>query len=181
MTEVLYQQLNFQDIAENFLDGYQRQQCVRRVYRGEHGSKRLVPEQFLDDWDAGDRANIRAALVEAARNGGYAIAARTSHLPLAGFAALAPGRIGPDDEYIELLLLHVDARCRGTGIGRELFDRCAREACFRGAKRLYISSQSSEQTVRFYRAFGCRDATWLSTPHVEEEPADYQLEFRLMD
>ena len=179
MADATYQQLHSEDIGPDFLGDYQRLQTVRKAYRGEHGAKRLVSEVFEDDWDADDHASIRGALVDAAANGGYVLAARTNGVSLAGFAALAPGRLGPANEYIELLLLHVDARCRGLGIGRELFARCAAEARSRGARLLYISSQSSEQTVGFYRSVGCRDATWLSRPHVDEEPADYQLECEL--
>jgi GNAT superfamily N-acetyltransferase len=176
---VVLEELGPSDLGPGFLDGYQRQQEVERSFRGPHGDKELVETRFVDDWNQEDRKRIALALEEAAETGGWVVRASLPDLRLAGFAALSPERLGPDGEYLELLLLHVDARMRGNGIGTELFSACADVARQRGARRLYISSQSSEQTVEFYRSVGCNDASWLSSPHVADEPEDYQLEYAL--
>lgn len=61
-------------------------------------------------------------------------------------------RFAFDEE--ELLLLAVDPRYRGTGIGRSLLDEFARSAQTRGAKRLLLEMRSGNPADRLYRGFG---------------------------
>ena len=68
---------------------------------------------------------------------------------------------------------------RRSGIGRTLFQMAAEWARTQGAAKLYISSHSAIETQRFYRSLGCVDAAQPQQKHVEAEPFDCQLEYRL--
>lgn len=50
-----------------------------------------------------------------------------------------------------------------------------------GAKKLYISAHSSEETQAFYKALGCVEAKEYNSKLVAEEPCDCQLEYSLFD
>ena len=66
-----------------------------------------------------------------------------------------------------------------VGMGRMLFEHAARWARMDGAKKLYISSHSAQETQAFYAAMGCVDTLWPSPEHVALEPFDCQLEYTL--
>ena len=87
--------------------------------------------------------------------------------------------LGPGDIYRDLGSLHVSEDCRGRGMGRMLFEHAARWARMDGAKKLYISSHSAQETQAFYAAMGCVDTLWPSPEHVALEPFDCQLEYIL--
>jgi len=77
-------------------------------------------------------------------------------------------------------MMQVSSEYRGQGIGRQLFEEGkaeARKAEARkaGAKALYISACSSEETIAFYRAMGSNLATNPIKEIAEEEPFDLQM------
>ncbi len=102
-----------------------------------------------------------------------------NELKLIGFAALDGNLIGENNEYVQLLELHVSSEYRGKGIGKCLFANCAEKAYTLGASKLYISGHSSVETQRFYTKLGCTDAQWLFKRQIELEPYDCQLEYTL--
>ena len=77
---------------------------------------------------------------------------------------------------MDLASLHVTARRRGGGIGRQLFSRVGEWAREQGAEALYISAHSSVESQAFYRAMGCRLAQEVQSFNVQEEPFDVQME-----
>lgn len=64
---------------------------------------------------------------------------------------------------------------RGNGIGRALFNFCKEEAKKAGAKALYISACSSEETIAFYRAMGAEITDCPIKELADEEPYDLQM------
>lgn len=48
-----------------------------------------------------------------------------------------------------------------------------------GAKKMYISAHSSEESKAFYNAMGCVEALEYNHKLVDDEPCDCQLEFTL--
>jgi N-acetylglutamate synthase-like GNAT family acetyltransferase len=62
-------------------------------------------------------------------------------------------------------------------LGRTLFEKAVAKARELGARRLYISSTPSENTVRFYLLRGARLADDLDAALFELEPEDIHLEF----
>jgi GNAT superfamily N-acetyltransferase len=76
--------------------------------------------------------------------------------------------------------LHTSFEYRGKGIGKRLFDLCVLEAKSWGAKKLYISTHSADETQRFYRGIGCVDAVEINQKLADHEPFDCQLEYVLV-
>ncbi|WP_434629197.1 GNAT family N-acetyltransferase [Chromobacterium sp. CV08] len=166
--------LGASDIDPDWLDDFQRQQEVTRVYRGSPGDRRVVDQPFVDDWSIDERRALCGELAAMA-DGGLVLAATESGR-LAGFAAVSPERLGPDGGYLQLKELQVDARWRGRGLGRELMQACVVGGRAMGARRLYVSSHSAVETVSFYERCGCVPASWLHAPQVALEPFDWQME-----
>ena len=98
---------------------------------------------------------------------------------LAGFASVSAETLGESGEYLELTNIHVTEAMRGRSIGRALFYAAAEWAKAHGAKKLYISAHSSVESQAFYRSLGCKEAEIYSTRHIEAEPFDIQMEYRL--
>jgi N-acetylglutamate synthase-like GNAT family acetyltransferase len=68
---------------------------------------------------------------------------------------------------------------RDKGIGKVLFQMASNWAREKGAKKLYISANSSVETQGFYRSLGCVEAMEYNQAHVDREPYDCQLEYVL--
>lgn len=69
-----------------------------------------------------------------------------------GTAALVPGRV---DGEMELAKLVVAATARGSGLGRRLTQRIIERATARGARRLFLQSNSGlRAAVQLYEAMG---------------------------
>ena len=76
-------------------------------------------------------------------------------------------------------MMHVSAPYRGSGIGRKLFEIGKEEAIKAGAKELYISACSSEETIAFYRAMGAEITDDPIKELAEAEPYDLQMTLQL--
>lgn len=89
-----------------------------------------------------------------------------------GFIALKKQLV---DEYMILDMMHISAECRGQGLGRKLFELGKKEAKNKGAKALYISACSSEETIAFYKEMGATITNHPIREIAEEEPYDLQM------
>ena len=89
-----------------------------------------------------------------------------------GFIGLKKALVEP---YMILDMMQVSAACRGQGIGRKLFDIGKEEARKAGAKALYISACSSEETIAFYKAMGAELTDCPIKEIAEAEPCDLQM------
>ena len=98
---------------------------------------------------------------------------------LKGFASVEHEFFGQEKQYLELTSIHTSYDCRNRGIGRQLFTRCVEAARKMGAKKLYISAHSCEETQAFCKEMGCVEAVEYNQKSVEKEPCDCQLEFVL--
>jgi N-acetylglutamate synthase-like GNAT family acetyltransferase len=61
------------------------------------------------------------------------------------------------------------------GIGRKLFEKGKQNAKKAGAKALYISACSSEETIAFYKAMGAKLTENPIREIADEEPCDLQM------
>ncbi len=75
--------------------------------------------------------------------------------------------------------IHVSYEYRNKGVGKKLFTLCAKKAKSMGAKKLYISNHSSEESQFFYKNIGCIDAVEINQKLAKYEPYDRQMEFVL--
>ena len=75
--------------------------------------------------------------------------------------------------------MQVSYKLRNQGIGRILFEKSCIEAEHLGAKKLYISAHSSEETQLFYRDMGCYETVEINQVLFAEEPFDCHMEYCL--
>ncbi len=98
---------------------------------------------------------------------------------LVGAFVLESRPIGVERDRLQLKFLHVSRRIRKTGLGRTLFERAAARAGELGARRLYISATSSENTVNFYLHRGCTVTDDVDAALFALEPRDIHMDFKI--
>jgi len=85
---------------------------------------------------------------------------------LIAFASLLSDFFGSENQYLQLIQVHTSYEHRHKGIGKELFKISAEKAKYMGARKLYISTHSSEESQFFYQSIGCVDTneirSWLN-------------------
>ncbi|MPM19941.1 hypothetical protein SDC9_66368 [bioreactor metagenome] len=96
---------------------------------------------------------------------------------LIGFASLKSNFFGQNNEYLEMSIIQVSSEYRGKGIGKNLFNLMVISARSLGAKKIYISAHSSEESQAFYKAIGCVEAEEIKQVVPANEPCDCQMEF----
>lgn len=171
-------QLTAKSITDDLLRDFRRHQIVRECWRKENGQWVIKPISFVDDWTDADRLERAARLRQVVREGGAVFAAMENG-NIKGYAAMSGHPMGKHLHYLELKYLHVSEEMRGQGLGRALFQKSADWARTHGAEKLYISAHSAVETQAFYHAMGCVEAEEYSQMHVEREPCDCQMEYRL--
>ena len=176
--EITYQHLTQQQIGPELFSGFDRWQNVTRCWRKENGSWVLRDISFIDDWNEEEYTFLYDCLKNTLNTGGDVIAALEGNR-LLGFSSVENQPFGPQNEYLQLSSLHVSNGMRGRGIGSHLFAMSCLAAAQRGAKKLYLSGHSAEETQAFYRAMGCVEAAWYHPELVAAEPCDCQLERQL--
>lgn len=165
---IQWEQITNRNFEEHTLDHFSRTQQVQRVYRKQNSGYALVDCAYTEDWDLQKKRQVAKELLSDEM---IAYLAREGK-EVVGFIGL---RKQPVEGYLILDVLQVSARCRRQGIGRALFQRGMEEARKSGAKGLYISACSSEETVAFYRAMGAVLCDAPIPSIAEEEPFDLQL------
>lgn len=170
--------LGVDELTRELFAAFDRRQevtfCRRRVGLGW----RMIHDPFVDDWTEEQLLHQIRNLQTTLMCGGAVFGAFADGV-LKGFAAVDGRPMGPGGVYRDLLSLHVSADCRGRGMGRMLFGSAAQWARQAGAKKLYISAHSAQETQAFYAAMGCVDTQWSSPEHMALEPLDCQLEYTL--
>ena len=76
-------------------------------------------------------------------------------------------------------MMQVSTEYRNKGIGKQLFKLIADSARQLGAKKIYISAHSSEESQAFYRAVGSVDAVEINQVIARNDPFDCQMEYVL--
>ncbi len=148
-----------QNIPEDFLTGFQHDQCIRRKYVRTDGKWTLVPADERRTWSPEKRRWIAQYLREQRANGGTVAAGYAKDSgELLGFAAVDGILRGKNARYANLTMLFVDERFQRCGIGARLFREICDRAAAMGAEKLFVSAIPSEETVAFYRTMGCTDA-----------------------
>lgn len=164
--------LTEKNFTESSLDNYERRQEVKKVYRRQNGVYVLVEQPYIEDWDLEHRRQIAANI--GSRD--YLTYLAREDNEIVGFIGLVRKLVG---ERMILDMMHVSAPYRGSGIGRKLFEIGKEEAIKAGAKELYISACSSEETIAFYRAMGAEITDDPIKELAEAEPYDLQMTLQL--
>ena len=173
-------ELTLNDLHPDLLQYFNRYQEVRRCLRRENDKWVLKDIPFVDQWDEATKKEVVSVdLTNCLNSGGVIWGVFNERHELIAFASLLSNFFGSENQYLQLMHIHTSNEYRNKGIGKELFKRCAEKArCF-GAKKLYISTHSSEESQHFYEKIGCVDAQEVNEKLAEHEPYDRQMEFIL--
>jgi len=178
MNMIQYKKLDADEIDRNLFDGFIRHQIVTKCWRKENGEWIIKNAPFIDDWSENDYQMLIAHLRNVLLSNGFVYAAFYCG-KLKGFVSVDLKWFGSGQEYLDLTDLYVSEDMRRKGIGKVLFLAAAKWAKKEGARKLYISAHSAMESQAFYRAMGCVEAKAYNLKHVEKEPYDCQLEYRL--
>lgn len=179
MTNIDYRELKISDIDIQLFSGFDRYQDVKKCWRKEDGKWVLKDIAFVEQWSIDEYEFLVKCLQNTIKQGGAVFGAFDGDM-LAGFASLENDFWGSEGQYLQLSSIHISSNQRGKGVGKKLFSIICEKAKERGAKKLYISAHSSEETQAFYKALGCIEAKEYNEDLVEKEPCDCQLEFSLI-
>lgn len=178
MAQLEYRNLETNKINRELFARFKRRQTVTRCWRKIEGEWVLKDIAFVDEWNEAEYSELIARLKNTVLEGGFVFGAFSDGF-LKGFVGVTPNLFGCRREYLDLPELHVSEDMRNLGIGKRLFFEAATWAKAHGAKKLYISAHSSEESQAFYRAVGCFEAREYDAAHVEKEPFDCQMEYVL--
>jgi predicted N-acetyltransferase YhbS len=154
-----------------------RTEVINSVYYCEDGELVLKHAHYnIEGWPPGEPEQYGPILLDCYDRGGAFYGAFDGEM-LVGAAVLESQFIGREKDQLELKFLHVSRNYRQAGLGRTLFEKAVAKAIELGARRLYISSTPSENTVNFYLRLGCRVTDDVNPALFELEPEDIHLEF----
>lgn len=180
MKEVYYKELGQSEISIDLFSSFKRYQEVNKCWRKENGNWLLKDIAFTERWSVDDYIDLIKSLHKTLETGGTVIGAFHENV-LVGFASVENEALGSRKEYIQLSCLHTSYDHRGMGIGKRLFNLTCEHVKTKGAKKLYISAHSAEETQAFYKAMGCTEALEYNERLVDDEPCDCQLEYSLRE
>ena len=175
MSELIFQQLARHEVGSIW--AIDRGELIENVYYHEDGELVLKPERYdMKGWPEGESELYMPILLDCHDRGGVFEGVFDGDT-LAGVSILDCKFISRNRDQLQLKFLHVTRSHRNRGLGVELFRRAARKAKELGARKLYISSTPSENTVGFYLSRGCRLAEDVDPELFELEPKDIHLEY----
>ena len=160
--------LTKENMKENGLDDYCRTQIVKRQYRMMDDDYILVEEKWVMDWDRQKKCEIAKSLI----SDNYIAFGAFENDRIIGFVSVESKLRG---ERLVLDMIQVSQEYRGAGLGRKLFQIAKERAKVLGARQLYISACSAEETINFYKAMGGKIAENPIKEIAEEEPMDLQM------
>ena len=165
MTRIIISRISTENFDGTSLDNFVLNQKVEKCWRMINGVYVLTSVSYTETWDFSERREMALKILCAVEKG------------QAAFGAVADGvTVG---QYIVLSEFYVSENFRRQGIGYRLFRKVCCEAKKLGAKRLYISAHSAEESINAYMKYGCSEAVEPDRAHIEKEPFDLQLEYDL--
>jgi len=178
--EFIINELSLNDLTPDLLKHFNRYQEIRRCLRKENDKWVLKDNPFVEQWDETLKEEIVAVdFANCLKSGGIVWGVFNKRNELIAFASLLSNFFGNQNQYLQLMQIHTSYEYRNKGIGKRLFNVCADKARHFGAKKLYISTHSSEESQLFYENIGCVDALEINKKLAKHEPYDRQMEFVL--
>lgn len=157
-----------------------RREVIRGVYRLRKGKLVRKAEHYdMNGWPPGEPEHYTPILMDCFDHGGHFWGAFERDLLIAA-VVLENRFIGTSKDTLQLKFLHVSNNFRKRGLGKKLFQLAAEKALELGARKLYISSTPSDNTVDFYLRLGCVLAAEFNAELYTLEPDDIHLEFSLI-
>lgn len=96
---------------------------------------------------------------------------------LVGYCSANSIVFGKKYKYVLLDQLYISKNFRNKGIGKRLFFMAADKSKENGAEKFYICAGSSEETIAFYYAIGCKEAMEINEELFQNDARDMQLEY----
>jgi predicted N-acetyltransferase YhbS len=156
-----------------------RAEVVEKAYRHENGELVLESRYFdVRGWPPGEQEHYGPILLDCFDHGGTFYGAFEGET-LIGVCVLEGRFIGRDKDRLQLKFLHVSSAHRQAGVGRTLFELAVARARELGARRLYVSSTATENSVHFYLHRGCRVTDDVDAALSALEPNDIHLELAI--
>src|SRR5690554_3999002 len=174
----ILRRVNATEIDKQFLCYFVRDETISRVWRVLNDTKELVNVNYKEQWNREDLEKRSLGLIETINNNGIVVAAFDKKQVIA-FASIEGHAIGTNQDYRQLSQFHVSSQYRNKGVGKALFKCVEENARNLQIQKLYISSSSSEHTLRFYESVGCVDAKEVNQVLAQKEPFDIQLEYSI--
>lgn len=173
-----YRQLEAAEIERT--DEIDRSEVIDGRYRLRDGALVLDEDYHFDarGWPPGEPDASKRRMRECLARGGAGWGAFDGER-LVGIAVLDGRRIGSELGSLDMYFLHVSNGYRGRGIGREFVRLVRRRAAEMGARRLYVSSSPTANTVTFYRGRGFELASEVDPELYELEPEDIHMDMGL--
>jgi GNAT superfamily N-acetyltransferase len=163
----------------NDLWAIDRAEVVDHVYRHVGDRLVLIPEHHdTRGWPPGEQARYAPMLEDCFERGGVFHGAFEG-TTFIGAAVLDSRFMGRGGDRLQLKFLHVSRSARGNGVGRRLFEHSLGKARELGARRLYVSSTTSENTVEFYLRRGFCLTDDVDEALLELEPDDIHMELEI--
>ena len=175
---IIIEKIKLENCMPDLLSDFNRYQEVKRCWRKENGEWQLKDIAFVENWDDERKQNEVEDFIRCIESGGVVLGAYEDST-LIGFSSIKNHLFGRRGDYIRLEMLHVSFEFRNKGIGKQLFIQICESAKMLGAKKLYITAHSSEETQAFYNAVGCRETLELNQSFYEKEPFDCHIEYDL--
>ena len=165
---IRFELLTKENMTEHSLDDFDRTQQVHHVYRKTIHGYELTKEEWIMDWNLEKKRDVAKTLFSR----DYISVGAMENGSIIGFSSVKRELY---EERIILDMMQVSRSYRKQGIGKKLFEQAKELAKKAGAKQLYISAFSSEDTIAFYKSMGC---VITDNPIMElatEEPCDLQM------
>ncbi|ACL68795.1 GNAT family N-acetyltransferase [Halothermothrix orenii] len=176
---IKYKKLTKDEVRLSLFSNFNRYQEVKKCWRKDNGEWILKEICFTEQWGPDEYKYLVKCLKNTIETGGTVFGAFKKNV-LVGFASLENHLFGTKNEYLQLSNIHISYENRGMRIGKRLFYLVCERAIEMGAKKLYISAHSAEETQAFYKALGCIEAKEYNEALVSQEPCDCQLEYSLL-
>ena len=170
--------VSLNNFNKNSLDNFILNQRVTKCWRNINGVYKLLPVDYTEKWNLLERRNMAQKIISAINFGSTALVALLDN-SIVAFVLLGNSLFGKDKQYIDLEEFYVTEPFRRCGIGKMLFEQICIKAKQFGAKKLYISAHSAEESINAYKKYGCVLAKEPNQAHIEKEPFDLQLEYKL--
>ena len=172
--------LTLADLQPNMLEHFDRYQEVQHCLRRENDEWILKENPFIEQWDDELKKSIVTMdFTECLKSGGILWGVFNSENQLIAFASIYSNFFGSENQYLELKQLYISFGYRSAGLGKALFSLCSQKAKQLGAKKLYISAHSAQESQLFYERLGCVDAVEVNEEIAKNEPYDRQMEYVL--
>ena len=156
-----------------------RSEVITKVYYLKKGKLVRKTEHYdMHGWPPGEPEHYTPFLMDCFDHGGHFWGAFERDLLIAA-VVLENRFIGTSKDTLQLKFLHVSNHFRKQGLGKKLFLLAAEKALELGARKLYISSTPSVNTVDFYLSLGCVLAAEIDAELYTLEPDDIHLDFSL--